>query len=152
MEQSDLLRAKNSTTGEEGVLRKVIVLRPGDLFGQYRLLQLKDKREEGTTAQLEALQFFDNEAIDPVNDRLLTYAARVIPGLLTRGIWDKQRTLYIISFFVYQRGYTPGVADILKELAKAFPSDPDWVFYIGEMYRGQGDQRLLRKHTGGQLT
>ena len=116
-------------------------LRPGDLYANYNLW--KQAREAGdvetAAACSETLTYFLLEAVHPADERLLDYAAEVIPALLEDGLWDRDKTLNVISFLVWQHNAAPGVERLLEQLIERYPSEPDWPFYLAELYRRRGD-------------
>lgn len=122
-------------------LERASTLRPGDLYVNYHLW--KHAKRSGhvgaTTAYSKTLTYFTQEAVDPIDDRLLDYAAEVIPALLENGLWDQEKTLNVVSYLVWKHHRTMAVEQLLVVLSKRFPGEPDWFFYLGELYQRRGD-------------
>ena len=128
--------------GETGqLLERAKELRPGDLYANYHLW--KQARQDGdleaAAAYSETLTYFPLEAVQPTDERLLDYVAQVIPSLLEDGLWDREKTLNVVSFLVWQHNGAVGVERLLEYLTARYPSEPDWPFYLAELYHRQGD-------------
>jgi len=95
---------------------KALELRPGDLYLNYRLW--KQAQEAGdvraAVAYSETLTYFPLEAVDPTDERLLGYAAQVIPKLLEEGVWDREKTLNVVSYLVWQHNTAAGVVQLFE--------------------------------------
>jgi len=87
----------------------------------------------------ETLIYFPLEAVHPGDDRLLDYVADVIPALLDDGLWSREKTLNVVSFLVWQHNRATGAERLLKQLMERYPADPDWPFYLAELYHRRGD-------------
>ena len=137
----------DGVTGRQGegetrrLLEQVKRLRPGDLYANYHLWRLA--RQEGdlraAAAYSQTLTYFPLEAVDPTDERLLDYAARVIPALLEEGMWDRGKTLNVVSYLVWQHNRAAGVERLLEDLIARYPAEPDWPFYLGELYHRRGN-------------
>ena len=129
--------------GDRDALERAIVLRPDDLYANYFLW--KWAQEEGniaaTATYSDTLVYFPLEAIDPPDERLLDYAVEVIPDLLEEGLWDRDKTLNVVSFLVWQHNGASGVERLLGQLIARYPTEPDWPFYLAELYHRRGDLR-----------
>jgi tetratricopeptide (TPR) repeat protein len=125
--------------GEEW--EKVLELRPGDLYANYHLW--KRAQEAGdvqaAAAYSETLTYFPLEAVAPTDERLLGYAAQVIPALLEEGVWDREKMLNVVSYLVWQHNTAAGVVRLLEGLTARYPAQPDWPFYLAELYHRRGD-------------
>ena len=75
----------------------------------------------------------------PTDERLLEYAAQVIPKLLEKGMWDREKTLNVVSYLVWQHNTAAGVVQLLEDLSARYPTQPDWPFYLAELYHRRGD-------------
>jgi len=122
-------------------LEQALVLRPGDLYVNYRLWrQVWETGDVGTAAVYsETLAYFPLETIHPADERVLNYVADAIPDLLEGGLWDRDKALNVVSFLVWQRNGAAGVERLLERLIEHYPNDPDWVFYLAELYHRRGD-------------
>jgi len=136
LEQMSGGTGEQGSKGEECLLNRAKELRPGDLYLNYHLW--KRAQEAGdvqaAAAYSETLTHFPLEAVDPTDERLLDYAARVIPTLLQEGIWDREKTLNVVSYLVWQHNRAAGVEQLLEDLTARYPVEPDWPFYQAEMY------------------
>jgi len=122
-------------------LEQVRELRSGDLYANYHLwMQARQGGNLGAAAAYsETLTYFPLEAIDPGDERLLDYAAEVIPDLLEEGLWERDKTLNVVSFLVWQHDEATGVERLLEQLIGRHPTEPDWPFYLAELYHRRGD-------------
>ncbi len=131
--------------GGEGETRrgweKVLELRSGDLYANYHLW--KQAQEAGdvraAAAYSETLTYFPLEAVDPTDERLVRYAAQVIPKLLEERVWDRDKTLNVVTYLVWQHNTTAGVVHLLEDLIARYPAQPDWPFYLAELYHRRGN-------------
>jgi tetratricopeptide (TPR) repeat protein len=132
------------TGGQGGVgqcLQQASALRPSDLYANYHLWRraLQSGDLAGATVYSETLTYFSLEAVHPADERLLEYAADVIPALLEDGLWDRERTLNVVSFLVWQHNQAAGTARLLERLIERYPAEPEWSFYLAELYHRRGD-------------
>jgi len=122
-------------------LGRAHALRPGDLYANYHLW--KQAREAGdaeaAAVHSDTLTDFPLEAIHPVDERLLDYAAEVILTLFEEGLWDRDKTRNVVSFLAWQHNGAAGVERLLERLIERYPTEPDWSFYLAELYHRQGD-------------
>jgi len=122
-------------------LEQALMLRPGDLYANYRLWQQAWKAGEIETAAAygEALTYFPLEAIHPADERVLNYVAAAMPALLEDGLWNREKTLNVVSFLVWRHTEAAGVEGLLERLIERYPSNPDWPLYMAELYHRRGD-------------
>jgi tetratricopeptide (TPR) repeat protein len=80
---------------------------------------------------------FPPEALDPTDKRLLSYAVRMIPELLDVGLWDKEKTLNVSSYLIWQHSTSESVGYLLEDLIARDPNEPIWSFYLAELYHRQ---------------
>jgi tetratricopeptide (TPR) repeat protein len=128
--------------GEVGQwLERSNALRPGDLYASYHLWRQARERGdmEAATVYSETLAYFPLEAVHLTDERLLGYAADVIPVLVEEGLWDREKTLNVVSFLVWQHNEAAGTEWLLEQLIERYPTDPDWPFYLAELYHRRGD-------------
>ena len=128
--------------GEVGQwLERSNALRPGDLYASYHLWRQARERGdlEAATVYSETLAYFPLEAVHPADERLLGYAADVIPALVEEGLWDREKTLNVVSFLVWQHNRATGMKRLLEQLIERYPAEPDWPFYLAELYHRRGD-------------
>jgi tetratricopeptide (TPR) repeat protein len=152
----DLLTGIQGDGGARGAgqvgrwLERVCALRPGDLYANYYLWRQARERGDvtGATRHRETLTHFPLEAIHPADERVLDYAVEVIPTLLESGLWDWERTLNVVSFLVWQHSESSGVERLLERLGECYPTEPEWPFYLAELYhrRGNLDQAEAAYH------
>ncbi|MBN1919616.1 MAG: hypothetical protein JW892_00100 [Anaerolineae bacterium] len=134
----------NSIVGTEqknySVLKCAATLRPEDLYVNYHLWRLTQKSDDQTTAGYrEALIHYPFEAVNPTDMRLLDYAMEVMPALRADGVWDRDQLSTLVSYLVWRHGSLLSVQDLLQELARLYPSEPEWPFYLGEAFHRHGD-------------
>jgi tetratricopeptide (TPR) repeat protein len=134
----EVSQSGNARTGE---LEKVLQLRPEELYANYFLWKRAVENGEGESASFyrDRLAYFSLDAIHPADDRLLKYGAEVIPVLLEEGLWDREKALNVIAFLVWRHSQAPEVALLLENVMRQYPADPDWVFYLAELYHRQGE-------------
>ena len=122
-------------------LERASTLRPGDLYVNYHLWRQGLENDDPANAAVysETLIYFPLEAVHPGDDRLLDYVADVIPALLDDGLWSREKTLNVVSFLVWQHNRATGAERLLKQLMERYPADPDWPFYLAELYHRRGD-------------
>jgi protein O-GlcNAc transferase len=128
--------------GEVGQwLERASALRPGDLYASYHLWRQARERGDlaGVAVYSETLAYFPLEAVHPADERLLGYAADVIPALVEEGLWDREKTLNVVSFLVWQHNGATGMERLLEQLIERYPAEPDWPFYLAELYHRRGD-------------
>lgn len=121
-------------------LQKALALRPGDLYANYALWQAAQEAVELPAAAVysETLVYFPLAAIHPADERLLEYTVEVIPALLGDGLWDREKTLNVVSYLVWQQSESASVERLLVQLVERHPAEPDWLFYLAELYHRQG--------------
>jgi tetratricopeptide (TPR) repeat protein len=124
-----------------GDLARARAWRPGDLYVNHHLWQAaRDAGDVGAVAVYSrTLAYFPLEAVNPTDVRLLDSGAEVIPSLLDEGLWDQDKTLNTVSFLVWQHNGAVGVERLLEQLVERHPTDPDWLFYLAELYNRRGD-------------
>jgi len=122
-------------------LARVAMLRPGDLYVNYQRWRaaIAAGNVEAVAAYSETLAYFPLEAVHPADERLLDYATEVIPALLEEGLWDREKTLNVLSFLVWQHNQATSVEQLLKRLIEHYPTEPEWSFYLAELYQRRGD-------------
>jgi len=138
---SDTVALAYLEAGGQEALKEAVRLRPGDLYVNYHLW--KEAHHSGdltsAVAYSETLTYFPLEAIHPTDERLLDYAAEIIPALLDEGLWDRDKALNVVSFLVWQHPRAQGVEQLVKELIGRHHTEPDWPFYLAELYHRWGD-------------
>lgn len=146
LHQADLAEAAGHEEDFVASLRRVLEVRPADLYANYHL---KIKAEgHGNWADSEPylymLRYYQHEALDPTDKRLLKYTASTIPRLVAERIWNRYQTECVVAFFVYTHTDSFATEQLLRNLITLFPDEPEWVAYIGDLYaqRQQWDQAL----------
>jgi tetratricopeptide (TPR) repeat protein len=140
-EGGDGLALEYLQMGDLASLEKVTRLRPGDLYVNYQFWKQAREADDLASAAVysETLAYFPMEAIHPADERLLEYAAEVVPSLLDAGLWDRDKTLNVVSFLVWQHNGAAGVERLLQRLDRRYPGEPEWPFYLGELYHRRAD-------------
>lgn len=120
----------------QGDLDNAYNLRPGDLYVNHHLWQQVNKDGDLKRAEIyeDALTNFSLEAIDPADPGLLAYTDQVVPALLENGLWGRQRTLNVISFLAWVHYQATEVERLLESVSEQYPEEPEWSFYLGELY------------------
>jgi tetratricopeptide (TPR) repeat protein len=137
---NEMTLAYLSQGGAEAV-QKANRLQPGNLYVNYQLWEQAQEAGDlvSAAAYRETLAYFPLEAIDPADEQLLDYAAEVIPALLEEGLWDRGKTLRVVSFLVWQHSRATGTERLLQQLVERYPGEPEWPFYLAELYHRRGD-------------
>jgi cytochrome c-type biogenesis protein CcmH/NrfG len=127
--------------GGEEAIERAAQLRPADLYVNYYLWRtaMEAGDVEAGSVYSETLVYFPWEAIHPVDERLLSGVADAVPDLLAEGLWDRDKTLNVISFLMWQHSEATGVERLLERLIERYPTEPDWLFYLAELYYHRGD-------------
>jgi tetratricopeptide (TPR) repeat protein len=122
-------------------LERAKELRPGDLYANCLLWQRAQAAgdAEAAAAYSEMLTHFPLEAVHPADERLLDYVAEVAPALLEDGLWHREKMIHVISFLVSEHENATGVECLLGRLVERYPTEPDWRFYLAELYHRRGE-------------
>ena len=139
---SDTMALAYIQTGGSEALEKAWRLRPGDLYVNYQLWTQaqQDGHLASATDYSYNLTHFPIEALAPADERVLDYAAQVIPALLEEGVWERNETLNAVSFLVWRYNQTTAVERLLQQLIEGDPDQADWLFYLAELYHRRGDR------------
>lgn len=131
----------SSGADREKALARARAFRPGDLFINYSLWRAALANEDMPSASYynEALVRFPPGAVQPTDRRLLAYVAQIVPDLLEAGLWDGERGLNVVSFLVWQDDGAARIEQLLKQLIEHYPTEPNWRFYLAEIYHRQGE-------------
>ena len=124
----------------ESFLKEADILRPADLYVNYhrmRAAQARGDREEVAQRRLR-LSRFSAAAIWPSDQRLVTLSAKVVPDLLSLGIWDKDRGLNVFSSWVWHEKDASGLEALARALIEQYPHEAHWRFYLAEWYQRSG--------------
>ena len=130
------------------VLEKALDLRPGDLYADYRLWQAAKSAGDvrSAAAYSESLVHFPFDAINPVDGRLFRYVSEAIQALWKDELWSQEKKLNLISFLVREQSENAAeIEHLLTRLIKHYPSDPDLLLYLAELYRQQGDFGQMKR-------
>ena len=121
-------------------LKQVIKIRPGNLYANYFLWQQSLEFEDLTAekAYRQKLTEFPPEALTPTDPRLLDYLREAIPLLLDARLWDKEKTLDVISLLVWKYHGDKNVLQLIESMAEQYPNQPEWHFYLAEYYHREG--------------
>jgi len=127
--------------GDPKALEKARKVRAGDLYVNYHLWKKAQRSGDlsSAAAYSETLTYFPLEAIHPSDERLLDYAAEVIPALLDEGLWDRDKILNVVSFLVWQHNGAASVKRLLEQMVERYPAEPDWAFYLAELHHRRGE-------------
>lgn len=135
--------ATESTSEEESLhsLRQSVVVRPYDLYANYRLWIHANHQGDTDAEELfgERLKYYPIGAIAPELDALVDYTTSIIPSLYDNGLWDYERTVNAVSFWVWRYYNLPSVESLLEQLIVSYPSSTDWPFLLAELYHRRGD-------------
>ncbi len=144
-------RSDNASAQE--LMKRAHKLRPGDLFlNEYFWRQPRDnsQRNSGDEYRL-ALTTFPISAINPVNDQLVQFVVDVLPRLRQEGIWEKDQLVRAVADLSWRYSYQPELKDLLRGLAAEYPQEPEWQFYLGEVYQRDGDIQRAQTAYGAAL-
>lgn len=141
-----LFDATNNGQERQYMLEQAHRLRPHDIYTNYMLWE--DALASGSTDDSEtlwiALRNFDVESVAPTDERLLDYAMRVVPFLLQRELWSYEQTKNMIAYFVWKHFDSAVIESTIKRLMVQRPGEPDWIFYLAELYHRRGDLARAR--------
>ncbi len=134
-------RAQFATREKTDALLRARTLRPSDLYVNYHLWTCATAagNEEEAAAYRTALTHFSLDAVHPANDRVLLYTSQAIPALWDQRIWDRSQVLNVVAFLVWQHSQALGVEKLLDQLSRQHPTEPEWWFYLGELYQRRGN-------------
>jgi len=116
-------------------------LRPGDLYANLFLWkQAKDIGDmEAAVTYGQRLTYFSPDSVYPTDERLQDYVADVVPTLLEVNLWNRDKTLNVISFLARQHSRAADVERLIRGFTERYPSEPDWLFCLAEFHQGCGD-------------
>ena len=116
-------------------------LRPVDLFlNEYFWRQPDENNHQNPGAEYrQALTAFPISAINPANDHLLEFVVDVVPRLRQEGIWDKDQLARVVADLSWHYFARPELENLLRGLTAQYPHEPEWQFYLGEVYQRNGD-------------
>lgn len=136
----DLSSTVETEQEKSDALKHAVTLRPGDLYVNYHLWQFSQKTGGQMAAGYrETLAYYPFEAVNPTDTRLLDYGMEIVPALRADGVWDRDQLSTLVSYWVWRHGSLLSVQDLLRELARLYPSEPEWLFYLGEAFHRHGD-------------
>lgn len=117
-----------------------LALRPWDLYSNtIEWQRLVASNDEPAAARVRLkLSDFPLAAIHPADERLLDYAAKIIPDLYRAGVWDGERLENVVTFLIWQHPDVQGVETLLRALAEQYPQEARWDFYLGELFQRRG--------------
>lgn len=122
-------------------LKQVIKIHPTDLYANYFLW--RQALESGDTSNekfySQKLTDFSARSLIPVDLRLLNYTCDVIPYLHHASLWDKEKTLDVISFLVWKYYGDENVLQLIENMVNQYPSQAEWRFYLAEYYHREGN-------------
>ena len=125
----------------QSLLEDAYKIRAFDLYTNYQLwLMAKHNNNAASTSiYLKSLQYYPAEAIELKNERLISFTFSIVPDMVEEGIWDKDRTINTISFWIWRYSYSNALADLITELAKRSGKEAIWYSDLGELYYRRGD-------------
>lgn len=134
------LRAGNiarATSSLDGILQ----LRPADLYAHFllRQLALQDGRATDAQQHTDALRYFPLDSIAPSADFMIPSVEQILPQLLDEDIWSYAEAQRVVAFVVWQHSRVEETVSLLETLAKRYPNDASWPFYLGEFYHRRQD-------------
>jgi len=128
-------------------LEKARLLRPNDLYINLRLWQASRQGTQLSFAETahEQLVNFSLGSVVPDDAGLQAYASRAIADLLADGIWSYPRTIHVIAFLVSDRFQMSLPERLLKLLEERDPRNPDWLYFLGDLYSRRGETDRARR-------
>jgi tetratricopeptide (TPR) repeat protein len=88
-------------------------------FGASNISELPEQAQK-------QLRHFSIEAVAPGDERLLHYTTRLLPDLITSGIWDDENLENVLQFWIWQYPESSAVDDIIKALSRTHPETVNW--------------------------
>lgn len=130
----------SNSLSDRSHVEAVLSVRPWDLYSNMtRWVSLSESGNVSAAATVrQALTDFSLVAIHPADERLLKYAAEVIPELYRTGVWDYERLVNVVAFLVWQHPEAEGVETLLNTLAQRYSADARWDLFAGELYQRRG--------------
>lgn len=120
-------------------LLRARLVRPIDLFINYTLRKLSPNSIGEKDLSDLSLKFFPLSALFPDDKRLRPYAVSAIVGLIEDQIWSKDSALNYTSYLIWEHSEETGVEDLLNALRSSFPFEPEWPFFLAELYFRRGE-------------
>lgn len=137
---SDTLALAFLRTGGQAAFEQAVRLRPGDLSANYSLWKQAEQAGDAQAAQYRTrLNQFPAQALNPLDERLFAEVARVVPDLLHDQVWDHSQAVNVVAYLVWLHSEAEGVEQLVENLLREFPTDPEWSWYAGELYERKGD-------------
>lgn len=127
-------------------VEQAYLLRPDDLYANYYLWSnaVSPASQQDVTGFEDALTHPSVGALVPTDDRLVNYGIQVVPALFENGFWDRETTRNVIAYLVWQHHDKTSVEILLQQLMVGNTDDPEWAFYLGELYQRQGNFDLAQ--------
>lgn len=144
--QAKMFSASKDETIE--ILRKVVSLRPNDLFANYYLWAILSQPGQTSDADTYRQHILQTPAVMDVgtDHRLLGLACEVFPELIKDNLWGKERGKSVLAYWVWKQPAEPGLKVMLDKLAGQEPDEPAWSFYLGELYQRVGQNQLASQY------
>ncbi len=125
--------------GEPDALERARVLRPDDLYVNFRLWEQAQSigNAAATETYRQAIVRFAREAVDPADEGVLDYVASVVPELRINSLWDREQTRRVMAYLVWQHPHAMGVERLLSTLTASYPDEAEWGTYLAELHERQ---------------
>ncbi len=98
----------------------------------------------------EQLIRFAMEDVAPKDGRLLDYTVRLLPELMHSGLWDDQRLMNVLRFWVWRYPESASLAELLDNFTISYPEAADWTILRAELNSRREQQAVSR--TGNDVT
>lgn len=115
--------------------------RPDDLYINYVLWRNAEASHDAMASAVyrDSLSRFTVQAIESTNATITRKIGEVAPILRSEGIWDHDVTSNVASVLVWRYPESPAVETLLQEMITRYPQEPQWLFYLAEMYERRND-------------
>lgn len=121
--------------GNEDALTAALDLRPDDLYLNYELWKRSVRLGDtaGADTYLRRLTRFSISSINPADPRLFKWFAPAVRALVEQGVWDRECMLRVAEFLVWHHSDSAEVRDLVQELVKRYPDDPQFRSVLTEV-------------------
>lgn len=125
----------------QAALEAITQLRPGDLYANHHLWQTAALAGDRQAMAYHStrLTAFQLGALVPVDKRLVEHVASTALALFDDELWERVQARNVLAFLVWQYSSDTEFEYALEGFAAAHPSQPEWLFLLGELYQRRGD-------------
>ncbi len=130
------------------ILRKVVRLRPNDLFANYYLWVLLSQQGQTSDADTYRQRILQTPSVMDVgaDHRLLSLACEVFPELIKDDLWGKERGKSVLAYWVWKQPAEPSLKVMLDNLARQEPDEAAWTYYLGELFQRMGQNQVASQY------